>query len=50
MKTVIGNFFNGSTSSFASFFAESDTLNLTELEQMKALLEAKIKTLKENDE
>jgi predicted transcriptional regulator len=50
MKNVIGNFFNGSTSSFASFFAESDTLNVTEMEQMKALLEAKIKTLKEHDE
>ncbi|KAB8153443.1 BlaI/MecI/CopY family transcriptional regulator [Kordia sp. TARA_039_SRF] len=49
-KNVIGNFFNGSTSSFASFFAESDTLNLTEMEQMKAILEEKIKTLKENDE
>jgi len=50
MKQVIGNFFNGSTSSFASFFAESDTLNLTEMEQMKAILEEKIKTLKANDE
>ncbi len=50
MKQVIGNFFNGSTSSFASFFAESDTLNLTEMEQMKAILEEKINTLKSKDE
>ncbi|AXG71297.1 penicillinase repressor [Kordia sp. SMS9] len=49
-KQVIGNFFNGSTSSFASFFAESNTLNLTEMEQMKAILEEKINTLKANDE
>jgi len=50
MKQVIGNFFNGSTSKFASFFAESNTLNLTELEQMKAMLEDKIETLKAKDE
>ncbi|MEM6718866.1 MAG: BlaI/MecI/CopY family transcriptional regulator [Bacteroidota bacterium] len=50
IKQVIGNFFNGSTSSFASFFAESDTLNLTEMEQMKAILEEKINTLKAKDE
>ncbi len=50
MKQVIGNFFNGSTSTFASFFAESDTLNLTEMEQMKSLLEEKIKSLKAKDE
>ena len=48
IKQVIGNFFNGSTSTFASFFAESDTLNLTEMEQMKAILEEKIKNLKAN--
>lgn len=50
MKQVIGNFFNGSNTKFASFFAESDTLNLTEMEQMKALLEEKIQHLKSNNE
>ncbi|QHI35096.1 Penicillinase repressor [Kordia antarctica] len=50
MKHVIGNFFNGSTTKFASFFAESDTLNLTEMEEMKALLEEKIEHLKSNNE
>lgn len=50
IKQVIGSFFNGSTTKFASFFAESDTLNLTELEQMKAILEDKIETLKANNE
>ncbi len=50
MKQVIGSFFNGSNSKFASFFAKSDTLNLTELEQMKAMLEEKIQTLKSNNE
>lgn len=50
IKQVIGSFFNGSTSSFASFFAESDTLNLTELEEMKALLEEKINVLKLKNE
>jgi len=50
LKQVIGSFFNGSTAKFASFFAESDTLNLTEMEQMKAMLESKIETLKANNE
>lgn len=50
LKQVIGSFFNGSPTKFASFFAESDTLNLTEMEQMKAMLENKIETLKANNE
>ncbi len=50
LKQVIGSFFNGSTTKFASFFAESNTLNLTEMEEMKALLEEKIEHLKSNHE
>ena len=50
MKQVIGSFFNGSVSNFASFFTENDNLNLTELEKMKGLIEQKINTLKENND
>ncbi len=47
MKQVIGSFFNGSVSNFASFFTENDDLDLIELERMKAVIEEKINTLKE---
>ena len=46
MKDVIGNFFNGSPSKFALFFTNNEDLNLTELEQMKHMLENKIDQLK----
>jgi len=49
MKNVIGNFFNGSTSKFASFFTSDEDLSLTELEQMKKMLEDKIDTLKDKN-
>ena len=50
MKEVIGNFFNGSPSKFALFFANNEDLNLTELEKMKSMLESKISTLKAKNE
>ncbi|AXT59602.1 BlaI/MecI/CopY family transcriptional regulator [Aquimarina sp. AD10] len=50
MKEVIGNFFNGSTSKFALFFANNEDLDLTELENMKMLLEDKIEQLKSKDD
>jgi hypothetical protein len=50
MKQVIGSFFNGSVSNFASFFTENESLNLTELEKMKLLIEQKIISLKENND
>lgn len=50
MKEVIGNFFNGSPSNFAHFFASSEDLNLTELEKMKQMLEDKIQKLKTKNE
>jgi BlaI family transcriptional regulator, penicillinase repressor len=43
MKTVINNFFNGSTSNFASYFANSNDLNLSELEELRKMIEEKIK-------
>lgn len=49
-KDVIGNFFSGSTSNFARFFTADEQLDLNELEDIKALIEAKIKTLKEQND
>ncbi len=50
MKEVIGNFFSGSPSKFALFFANNEDLDLTELEEMKTMLEDKIEKLKAKDE
>jgi predicted transcriptional regulator len=45
LKPIISNYFKGSTSGFASYFAEQK-LNLTELEEIKQLIDEKIKKLK----
>ena len=45
LKPIINNYFSGSTSNFASYFAEQK-LNLTELEEIKQLVDEKIKKLK----
>ncbi len=50
MKEVIGNFFNGSPSKFASFFTNNEDLGITELEKMKLMLESKIEKLKAKNE
>ncbi len=50
MKEVIGNFFSGSPSKFALFFANNEDLNLTELEKMKLMLEDRIRKLKEKND
>lgn len=50
MNGIIGNFFNGSPSKFALFFANNEDLNLTELEKMKLVLESKIEELKTKNE
>ena len=47
---VINNFFDGSAQKFTSFFTENQGLGLTDLEQMKELLENKINELKEKNE
>lgn len=49
-KHVVSNFFSGSMSNFTSFFTNTEDLDLSELEEMKTLIEEKIKILKqEND-
>ncbi len=45
IKPIITNYFNGSKRDLASFFANTH-LNLSELEEVKSLIEEKIKKLK----
>lgn len=45
LKPIISNYFKGSASHFASYFAEQK-LNLTELEEIRLLVDEKIKKLK----
>jgi BlaI family transcriptional regulator, penicillinase repressor len=45
VKTIINNFFDGSAPKFASFFA-NEQLNLSELEEIKKMIEEKINTIK----
>ena len=45
VSSIISNFFNGSVPKFASFFA-NDQLNLSELEEIKRLVEEKIIEIK----
>ncbi len=45
VKAIINNFFDGSAPQFASFFA-NEQLNLSELNEIKSLIEEKIKQKK----
>lgn len=45
VKSLINNYFNGSTPEFALYFA-NEQLNLSELEEIKELIEDKIKKIK----
>ena len=49
-KQVVRNFFNGSVTSFASFFTDSDDLSITELEKIKHLIEKKITEIKNKND
>ncbi len=52
MHTIIKDFFNNSTSQFASFFANDADLDLTQLEELKDIVEKGIqkqKNTKKND-
>mgnify|MGYP000134416995 FL=1 len=46
VKSLINNHFDGSVVSFASFFTGDDSVDLGELEEIKQLIDQKIKTLK----
>jgi hypothetical protein len=43
---MIKNYFNNSASQFASFITNETNLNLTDLEELKQLVEQKIKNQK----
>lgn len=49
MQDVIYSFFNGSSGKFASYFTQNENLNLSELEEIKQLIEEKIQVLKDKD-
>ncbi|RPH29170.1 MAG: BlaI/MecI/CopY family transcriptional regulator [Bacteroidales bacterium] len=45
VKSLINNYFNGSTPQFASFFA-NEQMNLSELEEIQKMIEEKISIIK----
>jgi BlaI family transcriptional regulator, penicillinase repressor len=48
VNLMIKDYFNNSASQFASFFTNETNLNLTDLEEIKHLVEQKIKTKKKS--
>lgn len=46
-KAIVKNYFNGSVPEFVSFYA-NEQLNLTELEEIKRLIDEKINKIKSN--
>ena len=49
LKGMMNSFFNNSVGGFTSFFAREQDLSLSELEEMKSLIEEQIQTKKKND-
>lgn len=49
MKGMIKSFFNDSVGGFTSFFAKEQDLTLSQLEEMKALIEEQIKSKQDNE-
>lgn len=48
VNLIIKDYFNNSASQFASFFTNETNLNLTDLEEIKRLVDQKIKTQKKS--
>ena len=48
INNMVKNFFNNSTTQFASFFTNNEKLSLEELEELKAMIDQQIKE-KKND-
>jgi predicted transcriptional regulator len=48
IKRVVGNFFNGSVTSFTSCFTDDGQLTLSQLEEIKQQVEKQIDLLKKN--
>ncbi|AUC15384.1 penicillinase repressor [Tenacibaculum sp. SZ-18] len=49
MNDIIFSFFNGSSGKFASYFTKNEDLNLSELEEIKDLIEKKIENIKKEN-
>ncbi len=49
LKGIIKNFFSGSPTQFASFFANNEELDLKQLEEIKELVNKKIDEIKKNE-
>lgn len=49
-KGVVKNFFSGSVSKFTLFFTKDEDMNVSELEEMKQMIENKIELLKKRNE
>jgi predicted transcriptional regulator len=49
-KGLIGSFFNGSVANFASFFTNNEDVDLTQLEEIKKLVDKRITEIKEKNE
>ena len=50
VKGVLSSFFNNSVQKFTSFFTRENDLSLSELEEMKALIEEQIRNKKEEED
>lgn len=50
INRIVQHFFNGSAPKFASFFAGNDDLSLSELEEIRQLIDKRINEKKEDDE
>ena len=48
-RGIVKNFFNDSVSHFASFFTEDEEMSISELEQIKKMVEQKINEKKKNE-
>ncbi len=48
VNSIIKDYFNNSAAQFASFFTDETNLNLTDLEEIKRLVNQKIKTQKKS--
>lgn len=46
INSIVKNFFNDSTTQFASFFTNESNLNVSELEELKAMIDEQIKAQK----
>jgi predicted transcriptional regulator len=47
-KSTVNDYFNGSSANFASFFTSDKDLNLTELEEIRRIVEEQIQKRKSN--